>query len=71
MNGYDYTPENGEVFVRIYKSGEEELQVDVKDNGIGIPFEDQPRIFDRFFRGEHRSSWRQRALAWGWRCQKS
>lgn len=53
MNGYDYTPENGEVFVRIYKSGEEELQVDVKDNGIGIPFEDQPRIFDRFFRGEH------------------
>jgi len=52
-NGFKYTPENGEVIIRVRRSGVDELQVDVKDNGIGIPLEDQPHIFDRFFRGEH------------------
>jgi len=41
------------VIIRVRRSGVDELQVDVKDNGIGIPLEDQPHIFDRFFRGEH------------------
>ncbi|OGO68809.1 MAG: hypothetical protein A2Z49_02620 [Chloroflexi bacterium RBG_19FT_COMBO_56_12] len=50
-NSYQYTPENGHIWLRIFQSGDE-LQVEVKDNGIGIPPEDQPRIFQRFFRGE-------------------
>lgn len=53
LNSYKYTPENGEVTIRIRQVQPGELQVDVKDNGIGIPVEDQPRIFERFFRGEH------------------
>ncbi len=53
LNSYKYTPENGEVSIRIRQNRPDELQVDVKDNGIGIPLEDQPRIFERFFRGEH------------------
>ncbi len=53
LNGYQYTPENGRVVIRIQQVHPGELQVDVQDNGIGIPLEDQPRIFDRFFRGEH------------------
>jgi GAF domain-containing protein/nitrogen-specific signal transduction histidine kinase len=51
-NAYNYTPENGTIIVRIH-SGNGELQVDVQDNGVGIAPENQNRIFDRFFRGEH------------------
>ncbi len=53
-NAYHYTPENGTITVRIYSpNGGKEVQVDVKDNGVGIPLEDQPRVFERFYRGEH------------------
>ncbi len=53
-NAYHYTPENGQILVRIHTpNGGEEVQVDVKDNGVGISPEDQPRVFERFYRGEH------------------
>lgn len=50
-NGFNYTPENGKVVIRLSTSGQH-VQVDVIDNGIGIPLKDQGRIFDRFYRGE-------------------
>ncbi|MFN3491187.1 MAG: sensor histidine kinase, partial [Anaerolineales bacterium] len=51
-NAYNYTPENGTIHVNIHQQNGE-LQVDVQDNGIGIKPEDQPRLFERFYRGEH------------------
>lgn len=51
VNGYNYTPENGHVWVRIFRN-DGEVQVDVQDDGIGISIEDQERIFERFYRGE-------------------
>jgi PAS domain S-box-containing protein len=51
-NAYQYTAEKGKISLRIHPSGKE-LQVDVEDNGIGIPPEQQDRVFERFFRGEH------------------
>ena len=36
----------------IFQLNEEEIQIDVVDNGIGIPLDQQHRIFERFFRGE-------------------
>jgi len=51
-NAYNYTPNNGTILVNIHRENGE-VQVDVQDNGVGIAVEDQGRIFDRFFRGEH------------------
>ncbi len=50
-NAYNYTPIGGRITVGLHTAGEE-VQVDVEDNGVGIPEEDQDRIFERFFRGE-------------------
>jgi signal transduction histidine kinase len=51
-NAYNYTPNNGTIRVGIHQEGDE-VQVDVQDNGVGIAVEDQARVFERFFRGEH------------------
>jgi signal transduction histidine kinase len=53
-NAYHYTPINGQIRVRLLSSEDgREIQVDISDTGVGIAEEDQARIFDRFFRGEH------------------
>jgi GAF domain-containing protein len=51
-NAYNYTPKNGSIHITIQQK-EGELQVDVQDSGVGIAPEDQDRIFERFYRGEH------------------
>jgi PAS domain S-box-containing protein len=51
-NGYNYSPENGAVRVQIFSAGDDEIQIDVKDDGIGIDSKDQARIFQRFYRGD-------------------
>ena len=48
-NAIKYTPSNGKVRV-IVASNEEDIIIEVKDNGIGIPREDINRIFERFYR---------------------
>jgi signal transduction histidine kinase len=51
-NAYYYTPENGHILLKArQKNGQ--VQVDIKDDGIGIPAELQSRVFERFYRGEH------------------
>ncbi|PWH14827.1 MAG: hypothetical protein DDG60_07040, partial [Anaerolineae bacterium] len=50
-NAYHYTPAEGKIEV-ILRKHENMVQIDVKDNGIGIPLEQQERVFERFFRGE-------------------
>ncbi|RMF48661.1 MAG: GAF domain-containing protein [Anaerolineae bacterium] len=50
-NAYHYTPAGGHVWVSAHREGDF-VQVDVRDNGIGIPPEEQPRVFERFYRGE-------------------
>lgn len=50
-NAYNYTPENGHITIRLY-ADQQELRVDVQDDGIGIMPDRQPRIFERFYRGE-------------------
>jgi two-component system OmpR family sensor kinase len=50
-NGIKYTPEGGKVEVTSFVNNGY-VQVDVKDNGIGIAADDSKYIFDRFFRAD-------------------
>ncbi len=50
-NAYNYTPAHGNIKVSMHQSNGN-IQVDVRDSGIGISPEHQDRIFERFFRGE-------------------
>jgi len=48
-NAVKYTPDNGKVVVSAYTKYKK-LVIRVKDTGIGIPEEDLPRLFERFYR---------------------
>jgi signal transduction histidine kinase len=51
-NAVKYTPEYGRIEV-ILEPGEKFLRVRVKDNGVGIPAEDQAKLFSKFFRANN------------------
>lgn len=50
-NAIKYTDNNGQIKV-VANSDEDYIELTVEDNGIGIPQEDQGRIFERFYRVE-------------------
>jgi signal transduction histidine kinase len=48
-NAIKFTPDGGRVTVSTRRAGDR-VRIEVADTGIGIPPEDQDKIFDRFFR---------------------
>ena len=50
-NAINYTPEGG-VTIRV-NEGDNDIQVEVMDTGIGIPPDDLPHVFDDFFRASN------------------
>ena len=52
-NAFNYTPPAGTVTLRARVDAGRDLIVEVSDTGVGIPLDIQPRLFDRFFRGEN------------------
>ena len=51
-NAIKYTPDNGTIAVSSSLLPGERVSIKVIDNGLGIPEEDLPRIFERFYRVE-------------------
>jgi signal transduction histidine kinase len=50
-NAIKYTPQGGFVYLSLGKS-KDNARLIVRDNGQGIPTEDLPHIFERFYRAE-------------------
>jgi signal transduction histidine kinase len=51
-NAIHYTPSGGHVCVRLTEQGDDALRIRVEDSGPGIPEDDLPHIFERFYRVE-------------------
>ncbi|WP_237685866.1 sensor histidine kinase [Flagellimonas profundi] len=51
-NAIKYSPEYRTIELKVSK-GENQLKIDVADQGFGIPLEDQPFIFDRYYRASN------------------
>jgi len=49
-NAVKYTPEGGAIAVSARPLESGQVEVSVRDTGIGIPAEDLPRLFERFYR---------------------
>ena len=49
-NAISYTPEGGGVTVSL-KCGKKEIELSIKDTGVGIPEDQKERVFTKFFRG--------------------
>ncbi len=53
-NAIRYTPDGGSVHVRARVTEDGQfVEVAVKDTGVGIPPEEQDRVFERFYRGQN------------------
>ncbi len=53
-NAIKFTDEGGRVVVEVVSAGDT-LEVGVRDTGHGIPAEELPRLFERFYRGSARA----------------
>ena len=49
-NAVKYTPSGGRVTICL-KSGKKKIEISVKDTGVGVPKDQQERVFTKFFRG--------------------
>jgi len=49
-NGIKFTPRGGQVWVRARHQDPDTVQLEIRDTGVGIPGNEVPKIFERFYR---------------------
>jgi two-component system phosphate regulon sensor histidine kinase PhoR len=54
-NAIKFTPPGGEVAISA-TAGQDEVIISVRDTGVGIPADDLPRIFERFYKADRARS---------------
>ena len=63
-NAIKYTPNGGQVFVRV-RAVQANLLFEIQDDGIGIASSDLPRLFEKFYRGKQRDARAQHGTGLG------
>ncbi len=69
-NAVKYTPTGSDIIIKLSKSGDMAV-VSISDNGIGIPDENKPYVFDMFYSGANKIADSRRSLGLGLSLCKS
>jgi heavy metal sensor kinase len=57
-NAVKYSPVGETILVRVGRGDANSVTIEIQDRGPGIPIEDQPKVFDRFYRVD-KARWRE------------
>jgi signal transduction histidine kinase len=63
-NAIKYTPDGGRVTIRA-RTALDHVVFEIEDSGIGIPEEDKPHLFEKFYRGRQREARAQHGTGLG------
>jgi two-component system phosphate regulon sensor histidine kinase PhoR len=69
-NAIKYTPAQGKVNIRMWPK-QDRMVIEVRDTGSGISPMDQPRLFEKFYRGAQQTSKEQHGTGLGLAIVKS
>lgn len=56
VNASEAVSENGEIMMRTFNPDQDNVKIEIIDNGSGITTEDMPHIFEPFFSAKHKTS---------------